>query len=46
MFEKTSPEETNKLRDLCTVINDFCGPQVRAFMQTALKVDEAQLKFQ
>lgn len=28
MFEKTSPEETNKLRDLCTVINDFCGPQI------------------
>jgi hypothetical protein len=29
MFEKASPEETNKLGDLCTAINDFCGPEVQ-----------------
>lgn len=28
LLEKTSPEEANKLRDICIVFNDFYGAEV------------------
>ncbi|XP_028410045.1 short transient receptor potential channel 4-associated protein-like [Dendronephthya gigantea] len=28
LFDKAGPEETSQLRDICTIINDFSGPEI------------------
>ena len=34
MFEKTSPEETRKLTELCAAIYDFSGTEVLFYADT------------